>query len=239
MSAAPPGDPSSLPYGSGPSRSSRSRRPLVVVLLGVVAVAGVASALLLIRDDDSDVAAGDIASSTAPTPTTVGTGTTTSTTVETGGGEIDYDEVVDDTGVISVEVPSTWRELDGRPIEAGPNLQASPDLTGFRRGFDVPGLSVTVLQAQWVDLDLLLDYFLDDPQLQANCTSTGRADLAVGGLTGRIESLADCGGVGTTYTHLVAVPADRSYTVEMNVQLTEDDAPAILDHVTNTLTVTQ
>src|SRR5690606_22457581 len=58
-----------------------------------------------------------------------------------------YVFVEDDSGVISVEVPDSWSDLDGTPFilddgTEAPSIAASPDLLGFGETYDVPGVIV-------------------------------------------------------------------------------------------------
>ena len=143
--------------------------------------------------------------------------------------------------MISVEVPV---DLDGARRSADRGRAEHPGVArphGYRRGFDAPGLSVTVLQAPWVDLDLLLDFFLDDPHLPGELhehrprrTMTSRGphgpDGDLGGLRRRRHDYTHVGGSsGRPVLHR----GDARPSWPM------DDDPAILDHIADTLTVTQ
>ena len=72
----------------------------------------------------------------ASTPPTVPPGT------ELGTPPIPTDIVrlVDDTGTITVEVPSDWNDVDTAPDGSVPSIVASSDRDGFLSSFDIAGV---------------------------------------------------------------------------------------------------
>ena len=72
----------------------------------------------------------------ASTPPTVPPGTELGTPIPT-----DFVPLVDDTGTISVEVPSSWNDVDAAPDGETPSIVASPDRDGLLGSFDVPGMT--------------------------------------------------------------------------------------------------
>ena len=79
------------------------------------------------------------------TPVTVPVVTTPGTSPN--GVPAGYQVVTDDTGRLSVQVPSTWTDIDGAPGVGGGHrrrrrCRSAPNLTTFRETFDGPGLLI-------------------------------------------------------------------------------------------------
>jgi hypothetical protein len=156
---------------------------------------------------------------TAPGPTTPGAA---------NGVPPGYQEIGDDTGRLSVHVPSTWIDVDGASgIEEGASvaaLSAAPNLTTFRETFDGPGLLVHETP------------FESDPAaelarrgLAGTCTAGPVTPNPNPAFAGVYQSWLDCGGTTTDFHVLVANPIDgRQVTVVMVVQtLTAADEEAL------------
>ena len=61
----------------------------------------------------------------------------------TGDEYLEYVQVTDDTGVIFVDVPAAWSDLNGAPREEfGPSIVAATYVEGYFTTWDVPGVEV-------------------------------------------------------------------------------------------------
>jgi serine protease Do len=164
---------------------------------------------------------------------------------ETGGleGTASYSSYVpisDDSGSITVQVPAEWADVDGAPVTTDDgtqiyNVQAAPDLEGFRTRWDVPGLSLSAAASGAVDSGLLLD---DVSTTAAGaCTDAGREDYDDGLYTGQTQYFTDCGGSGAAAAYIVATPADESFVSLVEVQMVSDADFAALDEIIATFMV--
>ena len=155
-----------------------------------------------------------------------------------GAQYTDYVTVTDDSGMLTVSVPSAWADVDGAPLDLGgvssPSILASTDNVAFQNNWDVPGV-------QFVASEALVGYTADellDLAASPECTSDGREDYDDGAFVGRFESYANCGGTGAASIVVAAFPADGSYGVLVAVQIATDADLVALDEVLRTFNVT-
>lgn len=136
-----------------------------------------------------------------------------------------YQSVVDDTGVLTVDVPTEWSDIITEPytLDDGktlPYIEASPDSAGFNGTYAVPGLYYTVLVGSFGTPDELIANFAP---ADGDCaTDNGSNDYDDGVFSGRYHYWSDCGGSPTGIVVLVATPADQSYSAIMGVQIVGD-----------------
>lgn len=160
------------------------------------------------------------------TPATVPVVTTPGTSAS--GVPVGYQIATDDTGRLSVQVPSTWIDVDGAPgFEGGVEVaavSAAPNLTTFRETFDGPGLLIheTPFQADPAGE-------LARRGLAGTCAAGPVLPNPNPGFSGVYQSWLDCGGTTTDWHVLVANPIDgRQTTVVMVVQtITPADEEAL------------
>lgn len=141
--------------------------------------------------------------------------------------------IVDDTGVLAVDVPAAWTQIDPAPTTSAAGLPiaqiiASTDRQRLLDGFDVPGI---IYQA--------IPYSPDTAAgLAANYDFTGACTA------GPVEHYSDayfvsgsrqlwtsCGGGTSQIVTLFANPADATLSVTLLVQLTTSADAAALDVV--------
>jgi hypothetical protein len=237
----PPGGP---PPGPPPSPGGGNKAPLIIGIAAVLLLLLGGLAFFLLRDgeeaaDDTTTTDEEQTTTTEEEQTTTTDGEETTTT-EGNGGEIEFQQITDDTEVLAVEVPVEWTDIDGRPIDdpergfSGPNVQASTDLTSFRTGFDVPGVSYTRLAFQ-SDPNATLDFLITETGFDQACTDAGRDDYDDGAFVGSIQEYEDCSGIGTNVTLVVASPTNsQEFSVEINFQLTANDPPEIGTRILST-----
>jgi hypothetical protein len=195
-----------------------------------------ALAFFLFRGGDEE--AGDDTTTTEEEEeeTTTTEGEETTTTEDGGDGEVQFQQIIDDTETLVVEVPEDWTDVDGRPIaeegstEQLPNIQASTNLESFRRTFEAPGLSYSQIGFA-ANPDATLDFFINSTGVAQFCSDGGRNNYDDGVFTGRIQRFDACDGIDTSVVLLVAAPASQEFSVELNMQLTAADPPEIVDHI--------
>ena len=148
-----------------------------------------------------------------------------------------YQSLTDDTGVLTVDVPVEWTDINTAPLtlEDGtsvPRIEASTSIADFEATFDVPGLFFSSTGPQ-DDLDAFLAQFA-----QSSCTDAGIQDYSDAAYTGRYQTFTDCAGTSTVYVTVAAVPPDNSYTAIVLAQLVSDADLAALDQMFATFLVT-
>ena len=131
--------------------------------------------------------------------------------------------VIDETGRLSMSVPSTWTDTEGVPDfndngSDRPLVTASSDLDGFYGDWLVPGAKVTAFPFNSDTSGLLRNLGFAD-----QCRDGGVQSFDNGTYTGLMQSWTDCGGTATRNIQLAINPADRSATVHIEVQLPDSD----------------
>lgn len=153
------------------------------------------------------------------------------------GGSFTYEsyvEVSDDSGLLTLEVPTAWAEINGSSTQKGdPAVSASPDLDAFHNGWDVPGVIFIVSKefARQTD-DAVLDLFSG-----GKCASQGRAPYQDSLYGGTLEFFTDCGGTATARALVVARPPNNLFAAVIDVQLVTDADLDALDQIKNTFVV--
>ncbi len=187
-----------------------------------------------------------VATTSAPTvpPTTAGSTSFVDTIGSTVGDDGSFrpessrfTTVTDDTGRVTVRVPTVWTDRATSPgsLEDGseaPYVAAAPDLTGFLDGYETAGLAIVVLPPTSDPAAALADFgFADD------CTGGRSRQMAVEDLAGRYSVWTDCGGTSTDIVTLAVMPDDEAYTVVALVQILTDFDVLALDEALSNLVV--
>ncbi|MBA3289697.1 MAG: trypsin-like peptidase domain-containing protein [Acidimicrobiia bacterium] len=147
----------------------------------------------------------------------------------------DYENIVDDSATISVDVPVAWADRITAPLGSGePRLTASTDANAFNTGFEVPGLELTA-RAFEPDVDSALGRF----NFRDSCTEGDIFDYSDAVFTGKYQLWLDCGGTPNDIVTLVANPPDSSYTMVMFVQVVTDADLEALDRAFATFNFAQ
>ena len=149
-----------------------------------------------------------------------------------------YVNVVDDTEVLSVDVPIEWADIDRTPftLDDGtevPAILASPSIAAYVDSYLTPGLLFTALEPV-PSLDELLAEFAPD---EGECTDNGIQDYGDELYTGRLQEFTDCGSTGAALVTVAAVPTDNAFTAVVVMQLVSDADLEVLDQVIATFTV--
>jgi serine protease Do len=159
-----------------------------------------------------------------------------------GGTEYtEYTEVTDDSGAISVQVPTSWAQVDGTPITLDDgttiaNISAAPDLQAFYSNWTSPGLSLSGAGPEvGTDVNELLATITSNAA--EGCTETPPQDYDDGLYTGLIQVFTDCGGTGAVVLAIAAQPADGSFTALAIIQLATEADIAVADKVVETFVI--
>lgn len=137
----------------------------------------------------------------------------------------EYTEVFDDEGVLVMQVPTAWSDIDGRNWEydgaiVGNALSAAPSLTSFYETWDTPGVffgasDTLAAELEPGDLMKVWDYSED-------CTFDGTYDYEDAIYTGAYDLWIGCGGGTTAFVVLEAYPAGGEFVVLVQVQVVSD-----------------
>jgi serine protease Do len=149
-----------------------------------------------------------------------------------------YVNVVDDTGVLSVDVPIEWADIDTTSFTADdgtevPWIVASPSIAAYDATYLTPGVSFTSL-GPVASLDEILAEFTP---AEGECTDAGIQDYSDELYTGRFQEFTECGETSTVFVVVAAVPPDNSFTAVVVMQLVSDADLEVLDQVVATFTV--
>jgi hypothetical protein len=203
---------------------------LTVSILGTIATFIVATARLtdLVVGGGGSTPVGDtISDSTLPS-----------------AGEYEYTRVTDDSGEISVEVPTRWGNVQGNGWYArafpelagqriGPGLNASPNVDAWREDLETPGVFIGASQE-------ILDEYTPEEVLRTvsydGCETTDRKTYANADFTGAIVTW-DCEG-DAEWRILAATPTEsRSHLVYVQAKLVSSADVEAYNKILNTFEV--
>ena len=148
----------------------------------------------------------------------------------------EYVTVSDDSGVLRVEVPAAWSDVNGAPGLFGPDIIASTDVRAWVETWGVSGLE---FQATGLETNQSTDEILTAvSRLQADsCTSLGRQPYSDPLYVGVSEVFEDCGGTETDFVWVAFEPADQTYHGVFGVQITTQADLEALERALDTFVV--
>ena len=161
--------------------------------------------------------------------------------VEPDGGQLpidtvyDYEKVTDDTGVLTVDVPTHWNDRETAPGNSPEGLAfigASDDMAAFREGWTHPGLVFYLRPYQGNEWDILSHYTYEDV-----CQEQLTEEFSDAMYAGLYQIWSSCEGTdGLVVTMLLSDNADSFTAVMTTYVATEDDLEA-LDRAFGSFTV--
>ncbi len=157
-------------------------------------------------------------------------------TTEDVGTYAEYVVISDDTGAMSVEVPTEWAEIDGAPYEdeegrSITDVRAASSLTGFLETWDTPGMIFSA-SSDWAATTTeegLLDQFVTD--LETVCVYDGRQPYEDALYSGSYDTYSNCGDTGATYVIVAARPLEANFILLVQVQANADRDFDALDRI--------
>jgi hypothetical protein len=149
-----------------------------------------------------------------------------------------YQTITDDTGVLTVDAPIEWGDVDTTPFtlddgSESPMIMASPSIDDFSASYLTPGLFFTAVAPQ-ESLEELLAEFAPSA---GECTDAGIDDYDDSVYTGRYQTFTNCSESSTVFVTVAAVPPDNSFTAVVVMQLVSEADLVVLDQVFATFTV--
>ena len=150
-----------------------------------------------------------------------------------------YMTVTDDSGLLSVQVPTAWGDIDGSPVmENGEavalRIVAAPSIQEFNESWGASGMSFS---ASVRDVGLTDDEILDNNTW--NCDYDARYEYADPLYTGKYDIWVNCGGedIDTTYIVLSVAPDGRDFTILVEIQVVTQADLEALDTIINSFQV--
>jgi serine protease Do len=151
-----------------------------------------------------------------------------------------YVLITDDYGILEVEVPREWNDVDGSAwviegTEIGASLLASTDLVGFNDSYDTPGLFFGASNVLVAEYDP--NSFLDALNFADACVLDGRYEYDDGYYVGYYDLYTDCGDALSSIVNIAAEPEDGSFLVWVVSQLLSDADVEALSQIIETFQV--
>ena len=150
---------------------------------------------------------------------------------DAGAVSYEYTEVTDDSGALTMQVPTAWDDLDGSGWQfdgelIGQALAAAPDLESFLGTWATPGVFFGASEALAETTEP--GDFLDATEFSADCTYEGRSDYEDAAYTGAFDVWGNCAGTDTALIVVEAYPPGDLFAVVVQVQaVTEADLEAL------------
>lgn len=148
---------------------------------------------------------------------------------DTGGSsDAGYTTVRDDTGTLTIDVPSGWNDTitgawEEEGEEIGVQVSASPDVQSYNDSWETPGVFFGASrQLAQQNPDDTANRVLDQFQYDADCEYDGREEYDDGLYRGYFDTWADCGGTGTVFQTIAALPESGDYVVLVQTAVTSE-----------------
>lgn len=159
------------------------------------------------------------------------------TSGQSGAPAAGYVSLDDATGLLTVEVPDTWTDVNLGPDEADdgtvrPMISASPNRQSFLETFDTPGLLYVAFPAG-SDLNELLRFYDWPPEV---CQDGGITPYDDGLFTGSRQTWTNCGSSAASVTFVAANPPTNDFTAWLYIQTVTPADDQALRHILDTFT---
>ena len=154
-----------------------------------------------------------------------------------------YTTVTDDSGLLTVDIPVEWSDIDGSAWTldgdvVGVSVSAAPDLDGFNNTWTTPGIffgaSDSLIQ-EFGSMEEVLDILT----FSESCTYGGREPYSDALYTGAYDVWEACGGEDNLFVVLASTPETRDILILVQVQIVSDADLEALDYILNTFVVNQ
>jgi len=143
---------------------------------------------------------------------------------EAGEVHLEFDEVTDDTGVVSFDVPTRWADRRTDPVFfAGadrPTIAASIDLDALDEAvgssYDVAGMAAIVFESS-SPIEESFNVVVDNAPWNFDCTPLEREVIDDGIYKGVIQAFMDCGGTSSTVFTIALQRVDQPNWLLVNI----------------------
>ena len=148
-----------------------------------------------------------------------------------------YDEfivVTDDSGVIEVEVPTEWSDIDGAYDDefGGPSIWASTNIDDFWSYYGVPGVAIDTTR----DSSQNMYRILTEIDYSQDCVDAGVEEYDDGIYVGYTRLWTDCPDDSAILV-LAALPQSQRFIVRLEAQVVTDADLDALDRILSTFYV--
>ena len=154
-----------------------------------------------------------------------------------------FTTVTDNSGTVSVDVPTAWSQLDGTEFVDDKNnrfygLEVSSDIAQYKNGWGAVGASVLASEEAVTNSspEELLNWAAQGLP-EAGCTSRGRMDYQDALHTGLFEAWENCGPDKAKYIVVAAKADSGRYLALVAVQANSEADVAAADRVVNSFSV--
>jgi serine protease Do len=154
----------------------------------------------------------------------------------------DYVRVTDDSEALTMAIPAEWSQISGEPwtIDGqviGGAISAASDLDAFYETWAEPGVffGASRVLAQTMNEKDMLDQNLND--FSGDCSYEGRNTYKDEVYTGMYDHFTNCGGAGSTFIVLSAVPENRGFLILLQVQVVSQADLEALDNLLSSFEV--
>lgn len=152
------------------------------------------------------------------------------------GDDYEYEYVTDDSGRISVEVPTAWTDIDGAPFIDGSGNEIfdviiAEDVQAFVETFDVSGVRISAsydVARTTNEINILEGYFDEFSEL---CTYEATEEYADPFYTGEYDVYRDCQGTGADFYVVAVVPESRAFVIWIEAVVRSDADLLALDRI--------
>jgi serine protease Do len=160
---------------------------------------------------------------------TGGSSTTSTNHVVSGG----FHTVSDDSGALMITVPAAWRAQPSpwrlqNGVVGNPGLRAGPDPALLGQSWAVGGVFLGASKELAKRLGIvgvgfstalfrLAEWHGKLDSYESECKRQGASSYEKSNYTGFVTRWTDCGGIGTTFLDLAAMPEDGSFIVVVHV----------------------
>ena len=202
------------------------------MVAGLAGISALVLAAILFIDQLGD---SDTTTAAPTTTTTAGVNTSSDTspdrtsppTFDPGGTTV----VVDDTGTVSVAIPSDWIDVSGTGwvIEGdrvGPAITAAWNVDDWYSSWGTPGAFVGISTTEF------------EPQsgdFSSVCSPGDTFESESGSIAGTVTAWSGCGPEASEFHVLIASPADASYSVLIQLVTIDGSGAETLEGLLNTL----
>lgn len=154
-----------------------------------------------------------------------------------------FHKVTDNSGVLIIEVPVEWSDVDGTPWfddePFAPSITAARDVDSYWNDWKEPGVFFGVSEelTQVTDIAGLLENVRTALSLDTACEFVGRFDYSDPLYAGQYDQFDNCGGEDVLYISLAVLPEDGAFMISVQIQLLTQQDAEVLDRILNSFIV--
>ncbi len=150
--------------------------------------------------------------------------------VASGDSYSSYTTLTDDSGQLQMDVPTAWTDTFGEAWlmddqNIGPSLMAAPNLDDYFNSWTTPGVFFGATSDAAI---------LNDPAAMLDNT-----DFSDELYAGAYDVWSNCGGTGSVFVNLVALPEDGSFVTLVEVLIVNSADQEAFENILNTFVVLQ